>query len=377
VIQDYYILRGSTNITLGNDSIFTEYFEQESDLETVSPGDNITVIGYLESNSTPMEWYDLDYLNIGSAFTDFLWQSSWKSKEHIAWSSFGFIPYNKEGKTIIDGNFSTPYNTAKTIAINFLVPNRGIFGDISTNLTLSLTGTNIKENKSNLDRNKTNINRNQGNLDRNRGNINVDNSKRNINIDNSRNVNVNRNVYVRPPVRPYPRPPYYYGGFRYYSYHPYHYHPYRPYYWGPVWHPWGFFVAAVAVTAIVVSVNNQPYYYDSGVYYIESNGGYTVVQAPAGATIKVLPEGSQTVVVNETTNNYYYGGTFYEKSDGGYTVVPPTAGTLVENLPEGGEEVKIGDVTYVQYGETYYQPVLIDGKNMYEVVNVEEDKNQN
>ena len=146
VIQDYYVLRGSTNVTAGNDSIFTEYFEQETDLEMFSPGDNITIIGYLEANSTPMEWYDVNYLKIDTAFTDFLWQSSWKSEEIITWSSFGFIPYNEEGETLIDGNFSAPYNTVKTIAINFQVPNRGIFGDISSNLTLGLTGTNIKPN---------------------------------------------------------------------------------------------------------------------------------------------------------------------------------------------------------------------------------------
>jgi hypothetical protein len=78
------------------------------------------------------------------------------------------------------------------------------------------------------------------------------------------------------------------------------------------------------------------------------------------------------VVVNETTNNYYYGGAYYEKSGDGYTVVPPTAGTVVENLPEGGEEVKIGDVTYVKFGETYYQPIQKDGKDVYEVVQIEE-----
>lgn len=99
-----------------------------------------------------------------------------------------------------------------------------------------------------------------------------------------------------------------------------------------------------------------------------------MVQAPVGATIKVLPEGSETVTVNETTNNYYYGGTYYEKSGDGYTVVPPTAGTIVEHLPEGGEEVRMGDQTYVKYGETYYQPVQIDGKNMYEVVDAKEEK---
>ena len=99
-----------------------------------------------------------------------------------------------------------------------------------------------------------------------------------------------------------------------------------------------------------------------------------MVSAPVGATVVTLPPQSQTVVVNVTTNNYYYGGTYYEKSDNGYTVVAPTAGTIVENLPDGGEEVKMGDVTYVKIGETYYQPFQQDGKDVYEVVDVEEDK---
>jgi Family of unknown function (DUF6515) len=208
--------------------------------------------------------------------------------------------------------------------------------------------------------------------------VNVDNSRRNvnININNSKNINVgnSRNTVVRAGQRPYVRPPYVYGGHRYYCHAPYHYHPYHPYYWGPVWHPWGFFVATLAATAIIVSVANQQYRYDQGVYYVASGGGYTVVPAPVGATVTTLPAGSQTVVVNETTNNYYYGGTYYEKSGGGYTVVAPTAGTVVESLPEGGEEVRIGDVTYVKIGETYYQPIEKDGKGMYEVVQVEADK---
>jgi hypothetical protein len=178
---------------------------------------------------------------------------------------------------------------------------------------------------------------------------------------------VRRNTNVR-----YNQPPYRYGGHSYYCHNPYRYHSYRPYYWGPAWHPWGFFVATMAVTAVAISVNNATYHYDNGVYYAPSNGGYVVVAAPVGATITTLPANSQTVVVNETTNNYYYGGTYYEKSDQGYTVVPPTAGCVVESLPEGGEEVKIGDVTYVKVGETYYQPIEKNGKDMYEVVDVVE-----
>jgi hypothetical protein len=207
-------------------------------------------------------------------------------------------------------------------------------------------------------------------------NVNIDNSKRNvnINIDKSKDINVRRNTVVRPGGRPYGRPPYMYGGRRYYCHAPYFYHAYRPFFWGPVWHPWGFFVATIATTAIIVSVANQQYHYDQGVYYMPASGGYTVVSAPVGATITTLPTGSQTVVVNETTNNYYYGGTYYEKSGGGYTVVAPTAGSVVENLPEGGEEVRIGEVTYVKVGETYYQPIQQNGKSMYEVVQIEEDK---
>ena len=205
-----------------------------------------------------------------------------------------------------------------------------------------------------------------------RNNVNIDNSRKNVNINIDRDINVRHNTVVRPGRRPYARPPHVYGGRRYYCHAPYFYHPFRPFHWGPAWHPWGFFVATLATTAIVISVANQQYHYDQGVYYTATSGGYTVVSAPVGATVTTLPAGSETVVVNETTNNYYYGGTYYEKSGGGYTVVAPTAGAVVEKLPEGGEEVKIGDVTYVKVGETYYQPIQQDGKNMYEVVQVEE-----
>ena len=218
--------------------------------------------------------------------------------------------------------------------------------------------------------NKTN-NINSGNK-----NVSIDNSKKNVNVNvnNSHNTNIHNNNSVRRNTyHPYTRPPYRYGGRRYNCYHPYYYHPYRPFAWGPMWHPWGFFAATLATTAIIVSVENQHYHYDQGVYYAQANGGYTVVQAPVGATITTLPPQSQTVVVNETTNNYYYGGTYYEKSDKGYTVVPPTAGTVVENLPDGGKEVKMGSQNYVKVGETYYQPIQQDGKNMYEVADVEDD----
>ncbi|HLO82907.1 MAG TPA: DUF6515 family protein [Chitinophagaceae bacterium] len=264
--------------------------------------------------------------------------------------------------------------------------------------------------------------------------VNIDNSKKNVNVnvDNSKDIHVNnsRNTVVRRNSMPYARPPYVYGGYRYRCYHPYYFHPYRPFVWGPMWHPWGFFIATLATTAILISIvdndvpthydmasnyisgfgfdaiekqllfsgpafmpkNNMPeyvlsrsenarlaiageYYYDQGVYYLKGDGGYTVVSAPLGAKIKTLPTGYETVSVDDKgTKNYYYGGVFYEKRSDGYVVVAPMAGTVVEHISEGGEEVKMGDITYVKFGETYFQPIQENGKDMYEVADVEEDK---
>ena len=198
----------------------------------------------------------------------------------------------------------------------------------------------------------------------------------NVNINNSKDITINNNhntVVVANP-RPYPRPPYAYGGHRYYCYHPYRYHPYHPYAWGPYYHPWGFVVATMAATAIVISVSSQQYHYDQGTYYVASNGSYVVVAAPVGATVTTLPPEAKQVTSEDASGYWYYGGAYYEKTKDGYKVVAPKAGTVVEGLPEGGKEVKIGDQTYVQVGETYYQPIQKDGKNMYEVVQVEAEK---
>ena len=146
VIQDYYLLRGSTNISSGDDFVFTEYFEQETSIEAISPGDNITLMGYLEANSSLGEWYDFEFLQISEAKVQYYWYSPWATKENITWSRFGFIPYQEEGETLLDGNFSAPLNNVRVMGLNFRIPNRGIFGDIVANLTISLSATNQKPN---------------------------------------------------------------------------------------------------------------------------------------------------------------------------------------------------------------------------------------
>lgn len=215
------------------------------------------------------------------------------------------------------------------------------------------------------------------NIDRTPNNV-----RRPITSDKRHSIN-RRHTHVRPGYRPYQRPPHYFGGHYYYSHYHYHYHNYRPYYWGSYYHPWGYFVANLAATAIIVSIsnsgndtndNNEDYHYENGTYYLKTDKGFEAVQAPIGAQVAQIPKEAEKVKVSETADNYYYGGAFYEANKDGYIVVPATAGTIVPNLPEGGEEVKIGEQTYVQFGETYYQPIQVDGKNMYEIVEVRTEK---
>ncbi|OQP52343.1 hypothetical protein A4D02_24440 [Niastella koreensis] len=166
----------------------------------------------------------------------------------------------------------------------------------ATQHTMPHRNTRPAINNNNIDNRNTDRSKNINNATRNSNNTNISGNTVNINVDRSHDVNVvnNRNTVVRTNnIATYRRPPYVYSGARYYCYHPYIYHPYRPFYWGAAWHPWGFFVATLAVTAIVVSVENEKYHYDQGVWYAQSGGGYTVVQAPVGATVTTIPSGSK------------------------------------------------------------------------------------
>jgi hypothetical protein len=183
---------------------------------------------------------------------------------------------------------------------------------------------------------------------------NVANGNRaNVNVG-SRDVNVQGNTAVRPATRAYGRAPYAHGGHRYYAHHAYAHHAYRGFGWGAGFRPLGAVVATVAATALVVNIANQNY-------------RYSVVTAPIGATGAAVPASAVTA----GPSTLYYGGTYYEKTGTSYKVVAPVAGTVVEHLPEGGEEVTVGSQKYVKLGETYYQPIKKDGKDMYEVVKVE------
>ncbi len=184
----------------------------------------------------------------------------------------------------------------------------------------------------------------------------------NVNVDNSRDIKINNNVRVN--NRQNNR---YYNGRR--GYQPYYYHPYRPYSYGPRWHPFGFFVTTMAVTAIIVSNNNQDYHYDNGVY-TQSSKGYTVVNPPTNIVVNTLPDGAENVIL-DGEEFLYFGGAFYIKENGKYRVIDAPDGAVVTNIPEGAQEEEIGGENFVVYNYTYFKPFSQDGKDMYQVVTME------
>ncbi len=151
--------------------------------------------------------------------------------------------------------------------------------------------------------------------------------------------------------------------------HAYSYHPYHPYYWGHNWHPYGYFAASLATDAFLISLANQQYYYDDGVYYQPYSGGYTVVAAPIGAIVGSLPPGYETTMVGNDTY-FYYGGVFYIYTGSGYQVVAAPIGAVVTQIPDGAVQQDIDGQTYLVYNNTYYQPITQDGQDAYEVVQV-------
>jgi len=161
----------------------------------------------------------------------------------------------------------------------------------------------------------------------------------------------------------------------FYGFRAYSWHPFVPFYWGPSWHPVGWFTAALATTAMMLSINNaqfgpQYFYYDNGVFFAPATGGFSVIAAPVGAVIPALPYGYTTTIVNNMPY-YYYGGTFYTMTPNRtYQVIRAPQGAIVGQLPQGAQQINVQGNSIMEYGGAYYQPIMQNNESAYEVVSV-------
>jgi hypothetical protein len=114
-------------------------------------------------------------------------------------------------------------------------------------------------------------------------------------------------------------------------------------------------------------VNNQPYYYDDGIYYQQEGDDYQEVYPPVGADIAQLPDGAVEIDAGNLT--YYYAeGAFYVEQDGGYVVAPTPIGVTVPEVPPGAVQVSFNGGIAYQFNGIYYQPVFVDGVTQYMTV---------
>ncbi len=150
-----------------------------------------------------------------------------------------------------------------------------------------------------------------------------------------------------------------------------HYGFYNPYWY----RPFGYTVAAIATTAVVVNMvensenSDQQVYYDNGIYYVKENGHYKVIPAPTGAQVKTIPDGFTKLTLNDTVY-FYDGGVYYIQKDSKYIVVAAPVGLIIPYLPTDGVSKKqVNSKTYFVFNKDYYVEVENDGKKQYKVVN--------
>lgn len=83
---------------------------------------------------------------------------------------------------------------------------------------------------------------------------------------------------------------------------------------------------------VTMRIADALYYYAAGMYYRETPSGYVVVDAPAGAVVKVLPDRYRTIDYGGHTY-CYYNRTYYLKQPDQYVVVTPPPQVVTQNPP--------------------------------------------
>jgi len=143
----------------------------------------------------------------------------------------------------------------------------------------------------------------------------------------------------------------------------------------------GAWVGLVFVTVAVfaaIAASSQTYTYSSVTYYHynpwyhkvihEGEEGYVLCGAPIGHRSDSLPDGAETVKVENKT--YYYADwSFWEQaSDGGYVVVRAPVGAEVSTLPEETAKHTEGDVVLYQFDDLYFtEDKNSSGQKVYRV----------
>lgn len=116
--------------------------------------------------------------------------------------------------------------------------------------------------------------------------------------------------------------------------------PYRAQHWiyddryhhGHYYPTIGYSVAALPPGYLALGFSNRRFFFEGGVWFAPSAGGFVVVRPPVGIVVPVLPPSYTTVWV-EGAPYYYANDTYYSAVSGGYMVAAPPAETTYTEAP--------------------------------------------
>jgi hypothetical protein len=142
---------------------------------------------------------------------------------------------------------------------------------------------------------------------------------------------------------------------------------------------------------------SDQYYYSDGLYYMQQDNDYTVVEPPIGAVINTLPAKAQSIAINGM-QYYELNGIYYQpitKDDGTLVyqiagkdgelntaeeaaIAPedlPQVGDLVDHLPEGFKIIRLNGQRYYVSQEGYYFQDAVDtnGDKVFKIVGTPND----
>lgn len=94
----------------------------------------------------------------------------------------------------------------------------------------------------------------------------------------------------------------------------------------------GYSVAALPPGYVTLSFSNRRFFFQGGVWFAPSAGGFAVVRPPVGAILPMLPPAYATVWIAGAPY-YYANDIYYAAAPGGYVVTAPPAETTYTEAP--------------------------------------------
>ena len=94
-------------------------------------------------------------------------------------------------------------------------------------------------------------------------------------------------------------------------------------------YPYGTLEMVLPHGCIAIGFGGHRYFYNAGLFYLESDHRYVVVPPPAGVVVYGIPDGWHQVVIDGVLY-YTYNGIYYTRVPQGYQVVQPPTQVIVE-----------------------------------------------